>query len=148
MQHRAQSADRAELAAGPAIARHVFAGNLRQNQEVTNFKIRIIHFISFGYTEVRTIVSFFYLNCFCILHRDVIGVFRTLRPQRLSRPHFLSLLLHNNDCSSVKRWLQIMREDGVLHTLVMLLDTSAHTPHLANLRKYDYVQMYSLENRD
>ena len=54
------------------------------------------------------------------------------------RPHFLSLLLHNYDC--VRRWLQIMREDVVLHTLVMLLDTSAHTPYLANLGKCDYVQ--------
>ena len=33
-----------------------------------------------------------------------------------------------------------MREDLVLHTLVMLLDTSPHSPHLANLGKYDYVQ--------
>ena len=32
-----------------------------------------------------------------------------------------------------------MREDLVLHTLVMLLDTSPHSPHLANLEKYDYV---------
>ena len=32
-----------------------------------------------------------------------------------------------------------MREDLVLHTLVMLLDTSPHSPHLANLGKYDYV---------
>ena len=29
-----------------------------------------------------------------------------------------------------------MREDLVLHTLVMLLDTSPHSPHLANLGKY------------
>ena len=32
-----------------------------------------------------------------------------------------------------------MREDLVLNTLVMLLDTSPHSPHLANLEKYDYV---------
>ena len=40
-----------------------------------------------------------------------------------------------------------MREDVVLHTLVMLLDTSAHTPHLANLGKYDYVQ-FSVQFRE